>query len=516
MINKKIIVKNIFSNWINFAVNVLISLFLAPFIVHSLGNTYYGIWVILMQFTGYLFIMDFGIRESIIRYVSKFEAKRNSAELNEILSTSIILYSGIGFLCLFISIVFAFIFPHIISIPDGEITTIQIAVVLSGLTIMQFLVFNVYVGILYGLQRFDISNLIGIVASLLRLNLILFFLSNGYGLIALASIQLIISLGTSAFIFVYSNRLLTQHNIPFKYLHKPLRDRFPILKRLYKYSIFVLINNLGDKAIFSTDALIIGIFLSAPAVTFYAIAGTLVTYLRKLIVLSNGVLNPVASKLESKNNMTSISQLLLNGSRYTVLITLPVCIVFLMLGEDFIRVWMGAEYTDLSPLVLYILALITLFAAPHNTINIILYGISRHKVVAYLRVLEAICNLILSIILIHPIGIAGVALGTAIPQFIFMVIALPIIIQKYISFNGYSYVIDVYAKPIISSIPFALVCYYISSYHPAESLFTFFFQVSLILPIYPISVYLFCLKKEEQALITSIISRLLPLLKPLK
>ncbi|MEQ8205984.1 MAG: hypothetical protein RIA65_07405, partial [Woeseia sp.] len=72
----KRVAKNVFSNWANLAVNIVISFFLAPFIVKSLGNTWYGIWVIMMQFTGYLYLLDFGVRESVIRYVSKFLASK--------------------------------------------------------------------------------------------------------------------------------------------------------------------------------------------------------------------------------------------------------------------------------------------------------------------------------------------------------------------------------------------------------------------------------------------------------
>ncbi len=513
MLNKKKIFKNIFSNWMNFAVNVLISFFLAPFIVHSLGNTYYGIWVILMQFTGYLYLMDFGIRESIIRYVSKLEAKEDNRELNEILSTGILLYGGIGVLSLFIAILFSFVFPYIFSSPAGDLTDIRIAVVLSGITIMQFLIFNVYMGILMGLQRYDVYNIIGIFAAFIRLGLILYFLGNGYGLVALASIQLIISLGVSIFIYIFAHRLLKKHNVPFKYIHKPFKERFPIFKKLYNYSVFVLINNLGEKAIFSTDALVIGIFLSAPAVTFYAIAGNLIIYLRKLILMSNSVLNPVASELESKNDMSGVGQLVLNASRLTMLIALPVCIVYLSLGEDFIRVWMGLEYTESSPIVLYILAVSTLLAVPHNTINIILYGISKHKTVAYLRVLEAICNLLLSIILVNYIGIFGVALGTAIPQIIFMVITLPILVRKHIQFDGYRYIIDVYTKPLVAGLPFALTGLYITNYHAAESLFTFFLQLAAIMPVYIISIFIICLKKDEKELLWSLLQRYVPLLR---
>ena len=42
----------IFSSWFGLITSVVLSFFLAPFIVNSLGDVYYGIWAVMMQFTG--------------------------------------------------------------------------------------------------------------------------------------------------------------------------------------------------------------------------------------------------------------------------------------------------------------------------------------------------------------------------------------------------------------------------------------------------------------------------------
>lgn len=510
MINKKTIFTNIFSNWANLAVNILISFFLAPFIVHKLGNIYYGIWVILMQFTGYLYLLDFGVRESIIRYVSKHRSSKSVVKLNEILSSGMLLYSGIGILCLLITFVFALSFPYLFEISNVGITTIRLVVILCGLTIAQSLVFNVFNGVLMGLQRYDIFNKIGIIFAFVRLGLILYFLNQGYGIVALAIIQLLMGLANNITIFFYSKNLLKIHEIPFKYTRSSLRDKLPTIKKLYNYSVYVLINNLGQKAIFYTDALVIGFFLSAPAVTFYAIAGNLIEYLRRLIMMSNSVLNPVASELESEKDDESINSLIINGSKLSILVAIPICIVFLFLGDMFIAIWMGEEYAEHSSVVLYILSISTLLAIPHTTISSILYGINKHKVIANLRIYEAVANLGLSIVLIHYYGIAGVALGTAIPQAFFMVVILPILTKRILQFDFTKYLVNVYLMPSIASIPFLLAVFYIASNYDTDSMALFFTWILLLLPIYFVSIYVVCLTSNERQLFGRIVKKIIP------
>ena len=80
--------RNVFSNWASLAINLVISFFLAPFVVNRLGSLYYGIWVIMMQLTGYIYLLDFGVRESVIRFVSKHDTHRDLAKLDLIINAA--------------------------------------------------------------------------------------------------------------------------------------------------------------------------------------------------------------------------------------------------------------------------------------------------------------------------------------------------------------------------------------------------------------------------------------------
>src|SRR6266436_798640 len=71
------IIKNVGSSWFALGVNILVGIFLSPFILHRLGDAAFGIWVLIFSLTGFYGIFDFGIRSSIIRYVSKYTATQN-------------------------------------------------------------------------------------------------------------------------------------------------------------------------------------------------------------------------------------------------------------------------------------------------------------------------------------------------------------------------------------------------------------------------------------------------------
>src|SRR4030042_3768624 len=86
------IVRNVTSNWASLGTNILVSFFLTPFIVHSLGNVYYGIWALLSQVSGYLWLLDFGVRESVIKFVAQYHASGQKDDLVATVNGAVYLY----------------------------------------------------------------------------------------------------------------------------------------------------------------------------------------------------------------------------------------------------------------------------------------------------------------------------------------------------------------------------------------------------------------------------------------
>src|SRR5258706_5736466 len=85
--------KNVASSGGGLAVNIAVGFFLSPFILHHLGEEAYGFWILIFSLTGYYGIFDFGIRSSLICYVSKFQATGDKIELARLINHSLFTYS---------------------------------------------------------------------------------------------------------------------------------------------------------------------------------------------------------------------------------------------------------------------------------------------------------------------------------------------------------------------------------------------------------------------------------------
>ncbi len=68
------IARNIISNWVGYAINAVVIFFLTPFVLHSLGDTRYGIWILVNGLTGYFGLLNLGLSGGTTQYLTRYLA----------------------------------------------------------------------------------------------------------------------------------------------------------------------------------------------------------------------------------------------------------------------------------------------------------------------------------------------------------------------------------------------------------------------------------------------------------
>jgi O-antigen/teichoic acid export membrane protein len=131
----------------------------------------------------------------------------------------------------------------------------------------------------------------------------------------------------------------------------------------------------------------------------------------------------------------------------------------------------------------------------------VLYGMSRHRIIALLRLGEAVANLVLSIVLVQTLGLVGVALGTAIPSAIMVVIVLPMIAGKVVGATLPRFYSQAYIRPLLAIAPFVAAAYWVEIAHPAQGLIGFFLRILGLLALYVPCAFAIVLDAKERRLI---------------
>lgn len=462
--------KNISATWLGLLVHVAVGFFLSPFILHKLGDDAFSLWVLIFSLTGYYGVLDLGIRSSIVRYVARFAATGDDDNLAKFLSTSIAFYVVVSMVVLLLTGLGFFYLPSIFRIPTDLLESARVLFVLAGVGAALSFPLGVFGAVLEGLQKFSWLHLSQIGVTLLRGLLIAIALTQGGGLVAVGVIT--IAMTVVGYLIIMR---LAFRAFPLRFSPQCADSKSFWL--MLRYSAFVFMILLADRLRFQTGPILVGAMISSSAVAYFAIGSKLVEYSTSAVRSMAIVFTPMSSQLHATGDVVRLRHTLVLGSRACALITFPLCAVLVILGRSIIEVWVGANYLS-SYLVLVILSVPRTLYLAQSTSTKILLGMGRHRMLATVQLLEGGINIVLSLLLARHFGIAGVALGTAIPLTLTSVFFLPRHVCRELDISLRTFLSQAYVLPLTLCVPLVGVLLFMRKEFPAHHYGSLIIQVA--------------------------------------
>lgn len=454
------VARNAVSNYVKFFGNGVVSFLLTPLMVTILHKDGYGLWVTVFALTGYFGLVDQGLRPSLIRYVSKERAANDHDALSRTLSSALLLYSLAGLVVLAGTFVVAQGFPQWVHLQPHQVADARATILLAGVSLAIGFPFGVFGAALSGLQRYDVANGLGMVVLAVHAICFAIALNMGAGLVELAWIVLFTNLLGHVMALIAVRRMLPHAHFSRRYI-----DRAH-LRRIASYSSYAFINAVAVSLAFKTDALVITAFLGTALVTPFAIAAGLIDNARTLVHSATWVLTPTASELDTLGERAKLRTMLVHATKVSVLICWPALFALMLFGDALITTWLKEAYPDAAR-VLLILAIPTLVALPQSAAASMLFGVSRHRGIVILALLNSALNLGLSILWVRSLKLDGVALGTAVPLFLIGGIATAIYAVRALEMPLHRYAWEGFVKPGLASLAFVVPAFAIQAiWHP--------------------------------------------------
>lgn len=477
------IARNVFSNWLGTAANMAVGFFLSPFIVHHLGNVAYGVWVLAISSINYLGLLDLGMRSSVLRFVSKGHTQGDHEGASAAFSAALWVRLQISVVVLLVSGILAYVFPLFFKgVPPYLAQNARLAVTIIGLNMAVSMSLGVFGGVLSGLNRYDMQTAVTLLQLVIRVSGVVLVLKHGHGIVAVAGVEFAATVVGNLLLMTLARRLYPQLQVILK---KPRRD---VLRALWSYSFYAFLTTVAIQLVYQTDNLVVGTFVSASAVTFYAIGNSLARYTDQFTSAMTMSFVPAASTYEAAGDMGRLQGLYIFGTRAMMAISLPILATLLVRGRSFIGLWMGPQYVQTSGTVLIILASALIFSQANNTAFAIAFGTEKHKVTARWAVVEGVANLVLSVILVRRLGIYGVAVGTLVPSLFFQVVMWPRYVGRLVDLSSWAVIFKVWGPMILSALPFALASYFVGTHYPARNILMFMLETVALLPVFFVTV----------------------------
>lgn len=411
---------NTVTSVLDYGATLITAFFVTPFIVNTLGAALYGVWQVLGQFTGYTNIADARVAEVLKWAIARDRKENNADQLREYFTATFFLIMLILPILLVLGAVISWYAPIVTKVDPEYADMVRITCGVLVLSLATQKVFNIFESILRGMnlgfKRMGFRVFIVVVGGGLKV-LVLFL---GYGLIGLATVQLIVSLITGITIYV-----IVKHNVSWFGFGKLSIARSKIFLKVSGWFMGWTVTKI---LLLSSDKLLLGFLLGPTAVAKYTLTKFLAETIRSLVVtIVNGVI-PGLGKLYGSDQMKKFMKAREMVMNLTWLFAVSFGAVILSLNSSFVALWVGYENYAGHIVSLLVVIMTIQYIFIQNDSDIINVTLDIRKK-TLLGLFSAIVSIVLSILLIKSQGIIGLCMSLIVGRSI-LSISYPLLIKS--------------------------------------------------------------------------------------
>lgn len=425
MSRKKNSILNASSGIIVYFIKTILSFITRTVFIYILGKEYLGLDSLILNTVMMLSIAELGISSAISFSLYEPLAKNNLEKVSTIMSLYKKAYFLVGTFILIAGVVLSIFLPSFISdISNFENVYLIFYLYLVNTALSYFIS---YKDILlsadqktYKITKYSLASSIILSASQI---IILLFTKN---YILYLIMNLIVNLGYRSIV----NRHIGRNYLGVSFNSKNSVEKVE-KKSIIKNVKALFFHKIGGYIVNGTDSLIIAKFVGIGAVGMYANYLMIVTVASSLISQTfNSLIPSFGNLLTMKDNNKSyhifeqmnILNFVLSG---LASLLIAICI------NDFILLWIGPKYILSS--VTVILITISFFLTTMRISSFIAKSAAGlFDVDKYTPIIQSIVNLVFSLLLVGPLGLNGIILGTIISSILLPSWQRPYIVYKFI------------------------------------------------------------------------------------
>lgn len=403
------IIRNTASNYARQALQTLIFVLLTPFIVRKVGADDFGLWSLVQATIGLLGLMDMGYSASVVKYVADARGRGDSERTGNLTATFFWLYAALGALTIAATVAVAPFLPSLLGIPADKARTGQFVWILIGIRSATGLPLGLFAGILVGYQKQVLSNASRLLGTLSYALVTWWALSMSPSLETLAWTSLATGVGANLIAMLFCIGSTPGMSL------SPRRFRRPLLREISTFSLWFFLIQVSLLLATRVDTLVINAFLPLAAVALYTVA---IRVAEKASVLCRQLANalaPMIAELKGAGEERNVRAVFLKGSMLGVACAAPLLVGLFWLADETLAVWMGEEFRSAALPCRLLLAAAMVSVVHGNTENV-LSMTGHQKYLALASLGGQVLNLLLTLALVRPLGIAGVALATLVAQ----------------------------------------------------------------------------------------------------
>lgn len=386
-------------------VNMAVSILFVPAYIHFLGIDGYGIYSFLLLLFGWITMLQAGIDPSVIRMTAKYVADNNYANINSLITASmifqIVIASLIGGALILSS---DFLASFIVKNEIGFLNETRVALYYAGVSIVILMCRNIYIALFMGLQRYDISSTYDALFNLLASLLALLALWLGYGLVGMIVVRFIINILSIAVLHYAAKKLVPSFRLS-------LCISKELLKEIYNYASWIVVGRINRLAVNALPPILIGMYVGPAGVAYFNISSRIVQTINNLLGSSVNVVFPFVSELMALKETGRIKSAYLRINRLLSLISAPIYCYGVIYSWDLLYVWLGPDIANNCWLPMGIFFVGYYLSSATMIPSTFALGIGKVKILALTGFVQTIIVILTLPFLLKTFGIIGAGLN---------------------------------------------------------------------------------------------------------
>lgn len=398
-------IRNASFSTIEYVITPLLYIISTPFLVHRLGINHYGIWMLANSVAGVVGVLNFGLSEATVKYVSMYRGRRDEDGVARCILSTFTLYFFLAILMGIICWVLApFLVKRIFKISEEDFTVAIWAMRFAGIVLALRTVGSVFLSALRGFERYDLTSKINIgTLSLMTLSSVtlVFF---GYGIEVVLFGMIIVSC-LSLFVSIIVIKKLVQG------LNIRLTFDISSAKETFSFGLFSWVQGIAATIFAQADRLLIGALIGTSAIAYYSVSINVAQQVHAAVGASTAFIFPLVSSEKEKQDGINLKKLFNKSLLFTIIVSLSILLPLLFGGKLFLRIWMGADFAANSYVLVSILACAYFLLAVNVIPHYFLLGFGEVRFVSMTNIAGGILSLTVMAFSLPFWGINGAAIG---------------------------------------------------------------------------------------------------------
>lgn len=339
---KKNIWQNSITSYLFMVLKLILGVLMFRMLYQGLTPEEFGFWSLLWSVFGYGILLDFGFGFTAEKRVAELSALGQWDRLARILSTVFFLYVGIGIAIILAVFVGSEWMVHWFRITAANRENFRIVLIYFFCGMGVTFPLGIFPEILIGQQRIALVNAIFALALLGNFIGLVLSIHFHWGFHVILVIGLLSGIIPSATCGVFALRRL-----PGVRIHPKLFSP-GMVRETTRFSVFAYLITVSNIILGKTDQLVISTALAVSAIAIYQ-AGSKVgemfgTFAQQL----PSTFSPVAAHMHAKGDADFLRDLLVNGTRFSVMLATPPFLIGAFYMEGVLRLLTGSKTPEVE------------------------------------------------------------------------------------------------------------------------------------------------------------------------